>query len=88
MAEYLVTFGSTHAALSFETAFGEGASLVPVPPKVRAGCGMALRFFAPGDKAALRQVDELACELDVWPHIEAVLAKEQGVYRVLPQDDI
>ncbi len=85
MAEYLVAFGSTHAALSFEAAFGEDGSLVPVPPKVRAGCGMALRFFAPSDEAALEHVGELAQELDVSSNIEAVLAKEQGTYRPLAQ---
>ena len=86
MAEYLVAFGSTHAALSFEAAFGEDGSLVPVPPKVRAGCGMALRFFAPCDEAALQRVSGLAQELDVAPNVEAVLAKEQGAYRSLAQE--
>ncbi len=83
MAEYLVAFGSTHAALSFEAAFGAEGSLVPVPPKVRAGCGMALRFYAAGDDSALQRVGELAHELGISPHIEAVLAKEQGAYRAL-----
>ena len=83
MAEYLAAFGSTHAALSFEAAFGADGSLVPVPPKVRAGCGMALKFFAPSDKDALRRVRTLAEELNVVSQIEAVLAKEQGEYRSL-----
>ena len=83
MAEYLTAFGSTHAALSFEAAFGADGSLVPVPPKVRAGCGMALKFFAPSDKDALRRVRTLAEELNVASQIEAVLAKEQGEYRSL-----
>ena len=83
MAEYLAAFGSTHAALSFEAAFGADGSLVPVPPKVRAGCGMALKFFAPSDKDALRRVRTLAEELNVASQIEAVLAKEQGEYRSL-----
>lgn len=83
MAEYLAAFGSTHAALSFEAAFGADGSLVPVPPKVRAGCGMALKFFAPNDGDALRRVNALAEELNVALQVEAVLAKEQGEYRSL-----
>lgn len=86
MAEYLAAFGSTHAALSFEAAFGSDGSLVPVPPRVRAGCGMALRFFAPSDKDALQQVLTLAEELNVASQVEAVLAKEQGGYRLLAWD--
>ena len=54
-----------------------------VPPKVRAGCGMALRFFAPNDGDALRRVNALAEELNVALQVEAVLAKEQGEYRSL-----
>lgn len=56
MAEYLVAFGSTHAALSFEAAFGPEGSLVPVPPKVRAGCGMGLLFRRPDDEQAVERV--------------------------------
>ena len=83
MAEYLAAFGSTHAALSFEAAFGADGSLVPVPPKVRAGCGMALKFFAPDDREALQRVRTVAGELNVASQIEAVLAKEQSEYRSL-----
>ncbi len=88
MAEYLVAFGSTHAALSFEAAFGEDGSLVPVPPKVRAGCGMALRFFAPDDETALQRVRGLAQDLGVSPQIEGLLAKEQDAYRLFTQNGI
>ena len=52
MQAFLVTFASTHAAMAFEDSFrGEGA-LVPVPPAVRAGCGMAWRFPAANEEEA------------------------------------
>ena len=52
MQVYLVTFASTHAALSLEGSFGTGGALVPVPPSLRAGCGMAWRYVAAGDEEA------------------------------------
>ena len=52
MRVYLATFSSTHAALAFEGAFEGQGALVPVPPTIRAGCGMAWRFVAPDDAAA------------------------------------
>ena len=53
MRVYLVTFASTHAALAFEGSFGSEGALVPVPPSLRAGCGMAWRYVAAGDGEAL-----------------------------------
>lgn len=81
MAEYLVAFGSTHAALSFEAAFGPEGSLVPVPPKVRAGCGMGLLFRRPDDEQAVERVRSIACELGVEDQIDGLFAKELGAYR-------
>lgn len=78
--EYLVAFGSTHAALSFEAAFGEGGSIVPVPPSVRAGCGMALHFFADSDGQASACVQELASKLGVTSQIDGVFGKEGKSY--------
>ena len=79
MAEYLVSFDSTHAALSFEAAFGPEGSLVPVPPKVRAGCGMGLLFRCSDDSKAVGQARNVACELGV-----GLFAKELGAYRSVP----
>lgn len=84
MAEYLVAFGSTHAALSFEAAFGPEGSLVPVPPKVRAGCGMGLLFCLPDDERAVERVRSIACELGVEDQIDGLFAKELGAYRSVP----
>lgn len=84
MAEYLVAFGSTHAALSFEAAFGPEGSLVPVPPKVRAGCGMGLLLRRPDDEQAVEQVRSIACELGVEDQIDGLFAKELGAYRSVP----
>lgn len=84
MAEYLVAFGSTHAALSFEAAFGPEGSLVPVPPKVRAGCGMGLLFRRPDDERAVERVRSIACELGVEDQIDGLFAKELGAYRFVP----
>lgn len=81
MAEYLVAFGSTHAALSFEAAFGPEGSLVPVPPKVRAGCGMGLLFRCPDDGKAVKRARNVACELGVEDQIDGLFAKELGSYR-------
>lgn len=80
MAEYLVAFKSTHAALSFEATFGEHGSLVPVPPKVRAGCGMALRFFAAEDAEAKRRVGECSAELDVGSQMDGLFRKQESRY--------
>lgn len=76
-----MAFGSTHAALSFEAAFGGQGSLVPVPPKVRAGCGMALKFFAPESDTALFRVQQQASELDVESRIDGIFQKEGAEYR-------
>lgn len=84
MAEYLVAFGSTHAALSFEAAFGPEGSLVPVPPKVRAGCGMGLLLRCPDDEQAVERVRSIACELGVEDQIDGLFAKELGAYRSVP----
>lgn len=84
MAEYLVAFGSTHAALSFEAAFGPEGSLVPVPPKVRAGCGMGLLLRRPDDEQAVERVQSIACELGVEDQIDGLFAKELGAYRSVP----
>ena len=84
MAEYLVAFGSTHSALSFEAAFGSEGSLVPVPPKVRAGCGMGLLFRRPDDEQAVEQARSIACELGVEDQIDGLFAKELGAYRFVP----
>ena len=54
--EYLVTFSSTHAALAAEAACGGAGALVPVPPSVRAGCGMGLLLRVADDAAACAQV--------------------------------
>lgn len=83
MAEYLAAFGSTHAALSFEAAFGEQGSLVPVPPKVRAGCGMGLRFFANEDAEARQHVETLSSELGVEQQIDGVFRKQGSEYCLL-----
>lgn len=84
MAEYLVAFGSTHAALSFEAVFGPEGSLVPVPPKVRAGCGMGLLFRRPDDEHAVERARSIACELGVEDQIDGLFAKELGAYRSVP----
>lgn len=80
MAEYLVAFKSTHAALLFEATFGEQGSLVPVPPKVRAGCGMALRFFAAEDAEAKRRVRECSVELGVGSQMDGLFRKQESRY--------
>ena len=79
MAEYLAAFGSTHAALSFEAAFGEQGSLVPVPPKVRAGCGMGLRFFVDEDAEARQRVETLSSELGVEQQIACSESREASI---------
>ena len=84
MAEYLVSFDSTHEALSFEAAFGPEGSLVPVPPKVRAGCGMGLLFRCSDDSKAVGQARNVACELGVEDQIDGLFAKELGTYRSVP----
>lgn len=81
MAEYLVAFGSTHAALSFEEAFGEQGSLVPVPPRVRAGCGMALLFHESSDREAARVACDAARGLGIEGQIDGLFAKESDFYR-------
>ena len=60
MRAYLTTFASTHAAMAFEASFAGRGALVPVPPALRAGCGMAWRFVRAADDEALREADEVA----------------------------
>ena len=81
--EYLVAFGSTHAALSFEAAFGEGGSIIPVPPSVRAGCGMALLFSADSDQRALGCVGEIADRLGVSSQIDGIFKKSGKSYSLV-----
>lgn len=76
----MVAFKSTHAALSFEATFGEQGSLVPVPPKVRAGCGMALRFFAAEDAEAKRRVGKCSAELGVGSQMDGLFRKQESRY--------
>lgn len=80
MAEYLVAFASTHAALAFESAFGSEAGLVPVPPAVRAGCGMGLRFFEEGDAVACARVADLSRSLDLEAGVEGVYRRRGSDY--------
>ena len=75
-----MAFKSTHAALSFEATFGEQGSLVPVPPKVRAGCGMALRFFAAEDAEAKRRVGKCSAELGVGSQMDGLFRKQESRY--------
>lgn len=59
--DYVLAFESTHAAMAADKALAtSGAKLIPTPRAVSAGCGMSLRFTAPGDAEALaraRSVD-------------------------------
>ncbi len=80
MAEYLVAFGSTHAALSFEAAFGGDGRLVPVPPKVRAGCGMGLLFLSADSHQASARVRETAARLGVSDQIDGMYLKSGASY--------
>lgn len=54
----IVAFESTHDAIKSETLTGrEGiaARLIPIPPEVSAGCGLALRI-APEAELLVRQI--------------------------------
>ena len=82
MEPYLVTFSSTHAALAFEAAFGAEGRLVPVPPDVRAGCGMALRFMAISDERAVDRVFEVARSCQVEGHMEGLYGMGDPHYEV------
>lgn len=82
MEPYLVTFSSTHAALAFEAAFGAEGRLVPVPPDVRAGCGMALRFTAVSDGQARDRAFEVARSCQVEGHMEGLYGMSEPFYEV------
>lgn len=82
MATFLTAFGSTHAALSFEANFGNGARLVPVPPTVRAGCGMGLLFSAFNAAEAHQRVEALAEELGVASQVEGIYEKSGSSYEL------
>ncbi|PKK39983.1 hypothetical protein ABB02_00772 [Clostridiaceae bacterium JG1575] len=54
----IVAFTSTHDAIRSETEIkreGIACRLIPTPPEVSAGCGLALRI-APEDEEAVRQI--------------------------------
>lgn len=57
--EYIiVAFDSTHDAIKAETVSGRAgiaARLIPIPPEVSAGCGLALRA-APEDLEKVREL--------------------------------
>ncbi len=76
MNEYLVVFSSTHAALAFESSFGEGGGLIPVPSSVRAGCGMGLRFFEKDHHAAWEKTRQVAECANVANCIEGVYVRD------------
>ena len=83
MHYYLVTFVSTHAALAFEHAFGSAGRLVPVPPAIRAGCGMGLRFSAFDVSSALEKVQDLAQKEQLIQALDGVyLCDKQGFHRI------
>lgn len=79
MREYLVVFSSTHAALAFDSAFEDG-SIVPVPPSVRAGCGMGQRFFAESNDDARIKVETLANKLDIAQNLDGLFLREGSGY--------
>ena len=81
MQAYLATFASTHAAMAFEASFGAGGALVPVPPTLRAGCGMAWRFAAAGDEAARGRAARAAAGADLRPADWELHAQEGGAWR-------
>ena len=48
---FVLTFDSTHAAMTAQAAFkaaGASFALIPTPREVSAGCGMSLKFKAEG----------------------------------------
>lgn len=54
----ILAFGSTHDAIKSETITGrEGVAsrLIPIPPEVSAGCGLALRIL-PEDEKKVRRI--------------------------------
>ena len=82
MQAHLVTFASTHAALAFEDAAERDGALVPVPPTLRAGCGMAWRLVRRDDGAARERVEEVAAAAGLaaadW---ELYAQEEEGGWR-------
>lgn len=66
MEDFVIAFESTHAAMASEKALSRfGATMLPVPRAISAGCGMALRFKAAGaDEArAIASSAKEACGL-------------------------
>ena len=55
MNTYVIAFESTHAAMATERALAAHAktTMLPVPKAISAGCGMALKYDAADDAAAL-----------------------------------
>lgn len=54
----IVAFESTHDAIKSETLTGRAgiaSRLIPIPPEVSAGCGLALRIL-PDDEPTVRQI--------------------------------
>lgn len=83
MQVYLATFASTHAALSFEAAFKPEGALVPVPPKLRAGCGMALRFTCESDSEATKRCEQKAVEAGLGEDDWELWVQESNSYRAV-----
>lgn len=81
MQIYLVTFASTHAALAFEGCAGGEGALVPVPPALRAGCGMAWRLVRKDDEAARSTAAEVARQAGLAELDWELYAKDGDAYR-------
>lgn len=76
MAIYLVVFSSTHAALALDSAFPVDASLIPVHPSIRAGCGMGLRFVARDDSGSIDIVERACARAGLSFGIEGVYRRD------------
>ena len=81
MQVYLVTFASTHAALAFEGCAGGDGALVPVPPSLRAGCGMAWRLVRKDDDGACTSAAEVARQAGLAELDWELYAKDDDAYR-------
>lgn len=54
-SRFVIAFESTHAAMASEKVLAPlGASMMPVPRAISAGCGMALSFEARDSQDAIR----------------------------------
>lgn len=78
-AYFLVSFESTHAAMASEKVLSRfGATMLPVPKAISAGCGMALHFKAEGPEEA-KEMASLAKEArglaTLYMEIEGVYAE-------------